>query len=126
MNINQANSEFHRPSQCPVEGWLTFLGHKWNALILKTLSDEPKRFSELAQHLPGISPKILTERLEALVAYQLVDKCYLASVPRGTMYELSPQGENLMPILIQLFEWATEPSHSKDKRNEQHSNITPS
>lgn len=31
------------PSQCPVEQWLAFLGHRWNALLLWHLSAGPRR-----------------------------------------------------------------------------------
>ena len=55
-----------RPHECPVEDWLAFLGHRWNALILWHLQDAPKRYGALADLLPGITAKVLAERLAGL------------------------------------------------------------
>lgn len=54
-----------RPADCPVEEWLAFLGHRWNALVLWHLKAGAKRHGELAELLPKVSPKVLSERLEA-------------------------------------------------------------
>ena len=44
-----------KPRDCPVEDWLNFLGHRWNALLLWHLSVSPKRHGELITLLPGIN-----------------------------------------------------------------------
>lgn len=95
-----------RPFECPVEDWLAFLGHRWNALILWHLRDGPKRNGELADRLPGITPKVLAERLEGLERRDLVTKTHLAIFPRGVLYALSPQGKGLIAILDQLELWS--------------------
>lgn len=46
-----------KPGDCPVEEWLAFLGHRWNALLLWRLSASPKRHGELITLLSGISQK---------------------------------------------------------------------
>jgi hypothetical protein len=68
-NTRKANLDtpaLRRPSQCPVEDWLGFLGHRWNALLLWHLSSGAKRHGELMACLPGMTPKVMTERLEGL------------------------------------------------------------
>ena len=84
------------PRDCPVEDWLTFLGHRWNALLLWHLSVSPKRHGELVTLLPGISPKVLAERLSTLAQRGLIDKSPLATFPRTVSYALSEQGVQIV------------------------------
>ncbi|HZH26902.1 MAG TPA: helix-turn-helix domain-containing protein [Azospirillaceae bacterium] len=94
------------PSECPVEDWLAFLGHRWNALILWHLQSGPKRNSELATLLPGITPKVLSERLDGLEKRGLVRRSPIATFPRGVTYSLSHGSRELVRILDQLELWS--------------------
>lgn len=98
-----------RPADCPVEDWLAFLGHRWNALCLWHLSISPKRFSEMVEALPGITAKVMTERLEALVGRGLVVRAEIPGYPRGTLYEITPRGRGIVAILDQIERWAAKP-----------------
>lgn len=95
-----------RPAECPVEGWIVFLGHRWNALILWHLNSGAKRHGELAAALPGITPKVLTERLEGLERRGLVVRSAVATFPRGVSYAISQRGAELIAILDQIEVWA--------------------
>jgi DNA-binding HxlR family transcriptional regulator len=96
---------FRVASECTVEAWLAFLGHRWNALILYQLSLGPKRFGEIGACLPTIAPKVLTERLGGLERYGLVKR---PAGGRGEAYALTERGTELMPILNQLEIWSRE------------------
>lgn len=98
--------QLRRPAECPVETWLDFLGHRWNALILWHLQDGPKRNGELAARLPGVSPKVLAERLDGLESRQLVSRSTTATFPRAVVYELTPSGAELVAILDQVELWS--------------------
>ncbi|WP_315836818.1 helix-turn-helix domain-containing protein [Bradyrhizobium prioriisuperbiae] len=95
-----------RPHDCPVEDWLAFLGHRWNALILWHLNGGAKRYGELAALLPGITPKVLAERLSGLERRDLIRRSELAIFPRGVVYALSQRGEKLVAILDQVELWS--------------------
>ncbi len=95
-----------RPSQCPVEDWLGFLGHRWNALLLWHLSSGAKRHGELMACLPGMTPKVMTERLEGLETRGLVCRSLLTTYPRGVRYALTERGEQLVAILDQIEIWS--------------------
>jgi DNA-binding HxlR family transcriptional regulator len=95
-----------RPAECPVEDWLAFLGHRWNALVLWHLKDGAKRHRELADRLPGVSPKVLSERLHSLEKRGLVLRSTIATFPRGVTYALSTRGEQLVRILDQIEIWS--------------------
>ena len=93
-------------SECPVEEWLAFLGHRWNALTLWPLQTGPKPHGELVGRLAGIRPKVLTERLDGLEQRGLVSRELLASFPRGVLYTLSARGRSLVLVLDRLEMWA--------------------
>lgn len=95
-----------RPGDCPVEDWLVFLGHRWNALVLWHLAASPKRHAELLELLSGISAKVLAERLSALARRGLIKKSPLATFPRTVSYALSEQGAGVIGILNLIEVWS--------------------
>lgn len=95
-----------RPDECVVEFWLALLGHRWNALVLWHLKAGARRNGELMKALPGVSPKVLTERLDVLCETGLVARISQASFPRSVTYLLTPEGQQLVAILDQLDIWA--------------------
>ena len=106
-----------RPDDCLAEDWLTFLGHRWNALVLWQLSDGPRRYSELQGRLPRVSPKVLTERLGGLVTRGLVQRNETNGFPREVTYALTPQGIGLRGILTQLYDWADQQNEPAEKES---------
>lgn len=95
-----------RPTECLAENWLAFLGHRWNALVLWHLTDGPLRYSQLQARLPGITPKVLSERLAGLTRRGLLVREGRNGLPREVTYRLTPQGQALGPIILNLYEWA--------------------
>ena len=88
---------------CPVELSLEILGGKWKPVILARLKDGPLRYGALRVLVPGLSDKVLTERLRDLAAAGLV------LTQRGetgsVVYALSERGESLRPLLTALYDW---------------------
>jgi DNA-binding HxlR family transcriptional regulator len=88
---------------CPVEFALDVLGGKWKSVILARLKQGPCRYSELRRLIPGLSDKVLTERLQGLCDAGLAE---LAPEPDGAKrYALSQRGRSLSPILQALYDW---------------------
>lgn len=94
------------PAVCPVEDWLAFLGHRWNALLLWHLKGGARRHGELMALLPGISPKVLSQRLVALERRALVARMPAARFPREVRYALTPAAQRLVQVLDALELWA--------------------
>jgi len=88
---------------CPVEVALSAVSGRWTTLVLRELMHGPSSFSELAERLPEISPKVLTERLQNLGDGGLVSRQRLAGFPTRTRYVVTPAGEALRPLLIELY-----------------------
>lgn len=74
-------------------------------------SEGEKRYGDLATLLPGVSPKVLSERLDNLVARGLVLRRPVFRFPRGVGYGLTPKATELIAILDQLEVWSRQDDH---------------
>jgi DNA-binding HxlR family transcriptional regulator len=87
---------------CPVACTLSLVGERWALLVVRELMHGPKRYTDLLDHLPGIGTNILAARLKELEAGGLVEKRKLPPPAASTVYELSPMGRELRPVLHEL------------------------
>jgi DNA-binding HxlR family transcriptional regulator len=92
---------------CGIATALDVIGDRWAALILRDLLLGPLRFGELAEGLPGIGTNTLAARLKDLEGSDVVRRELLPLPDRGTVYELTPYGRELEPILMGLGRWGT-------------------
>ncbi len=69
---------------CPVDLTLSLLSGKWKLLMLHQLLPGARRFSELEQQMPAISPRMLVKVLRELEAYGLVHRTVHAVAPPGS------------------------------------------
>ncbi|WP_319517685.1 helix-turn-helix domain-containing protein [uncultured Martelella sp.] len=113
--VEQRHAARHA-SECALEGWLSFLGHRWNGLILWRLSNGPQSFSQLSAGLSGITPKVLTERLAALTDKALAERSQGKGFPRTANYELTERGKELAAQLRHFYHWAAANPLSTDER----------
>jgi DNA-binding HxlR family transcriptional regulator len=87
---------------CPIAHSLGIVGERWTLLVVRELLQGPKRYTDLADHLPGIGTNILALRLKELEAGGLVEKRKLPPPYASTVYELTPAGHGLRPVLHEL------------------------
>lgn len=82
------------------------LGDRWSFLIVRELAMfGPQGFSALAGGLPGrISRSVLADKLRKLEDLGLVMREEPGS--RGAPYRLAPAGQQLVPTLKSLWDWA--------------------
>lgn len=83
------------------------VGERWALLVIRELMLGPRRFGQLRDGLPELSPNVLTQRLRDLEEDGVVRKVLLeppASVP---VYELTEQGRALEPVLVELGRWGS-------------------
>ncbi|GGZ28052.1 transcriptional regulator [Streptomyces inusitatus] len=99
-----------RFADCPTNRLLDRLGDKWVALVLKELSDGPRRHGELNRAIAGASQKMLTETLRRLERDGLLNRTVTAAVPVRVTYDLTPLGRGLLPVLAAVTRWAEENS----------------
>ncbi|WP_294531952.1 helix-turn-helix domain-containing protein [uncultured Rhodoblastus sp.] len=101
--------------ECPVDRLLNKIAGPWTTYILWLLrQNRALRFGELRAHMPGISPKVLTERLRRLEADRLIFRNQRPTIPPQVFYGLTARGEELKEILDALGataqRWAEEDS----------------
>jgi DNA-binding HxlR family transcriptional regulator len=99
----------HEPGACQaITQVFALLGKRWSGLIIVTLLDGPARFSQIARLVPGVSERMLSERLTELGAAGLVDREVGAGPPVNVSYRLTTRGEALRPALAELERWGHE------------------
>jgi DNA-binding HxlR family transcriptional regulator len=84
---------------------LSLVGERWSLLIVRDLLHGPKRYTDLAQGLPGIGTNILAARLRDLEACGVVAKRKLPPPAASTVYELTEYGRELREVMYALARW---------------------
>jgi DNA-binding HxlR family transcriptional regulator len=90
----------------PARRLLALVGDKWTPIVLFSLSDSVKRFSEMQREIPDISKKMLTQVLRALERGGLVERIVYPTVPPKTEYRLTPDGRILHRPVSTFCDWA--------------------
>ncbi|MFS0784544.1 winged helix-turn-helix transcriptional regulator [Bacillus sp. 1P06AnD] len=104
--INQSNTLKPNITICDsFHSTIEFIGKRWTGIIIYHLLSGAKRFHELQAEIPGISDRLLTERLRDLEKEGLVIKRVYASAPRKVEYELTDRGEELEEIIQAILKW---------------------
>ena len=89
--------------QCPMNSLLRLLMGPWTSTILWTLRQQgPQRFGVLKRQIPGISSRVLTERLKMLADAGVVQRAPLMTIPPQVTYSLTSRGAELSPVLDAL------------------------
>jgi DNA-binding HxlR family transcriptional regulator len=82
------------------------VGRRWTGAILRVLMDGPMRFSEIAQSVPELSDRLLSERMKELERRGMVKRRVISGPPLRVEYSLSEMGRALEPALSELERWA--------------------
>lgn len=107
LPLQENLEKYTKLSECPVRNVISRFSGKWSMLILCVVSEnESTRFNALSKAIPDISPKVLTETLKKLESDGLILREIYAEIPPRVEYRLTPLGKSLMPLIIQLIEWA--------------------
>jgi len=90
-------------SGCPLDSLLRVLSGRWTIYILCRLhKNGDTRFGELKRQMPGISSKMLTERLRTLENAEIISRHHEPTVPPRVTYSLTTEGRELTTILDQI------------------------
>lgn len=88
---------------CPVDRLLRVVSGQWTAYLLWVLNENgPQRFGALQKLVPGISTKVLTERLRMLETAGLLLREQAATIPPQVTYSLTPRGLELRDLMDTL------------------------
>ena len=88
------------------------VGCKWSAAVVAALGRGVHRPGQLERFIPGISTKVLTERLRRMLAYGLITRTEYPGLPLHVEYHLTPIGKKLASVIEQLHALEAELSRS--------------
>jgi DNA-binding HxlR family transcriptional regulator len=95
-----------KDSNCPTGQALDLISSKWTSLVIMSLSEGTKRYSDLQRDIPLVSHKMLTQTLRRLEQKQLIVRVVYAEVPPRVEYTLTEMGQNLIPAIKNVLAWA--------------------
>lgn len=90
---------------CALARAAEIVGERWTLLIIRELLLGPKRFGDLHAHLGGMSPTLLTSRLNALIEDGLIVRRTLPPPASAQLYELTYVGRDLQAAVRELIRW---------------------
>lgn len=90
----------------PLSRVMALLGKRWAGMVLSALMQGPLHFNEVKRAIPGVSDRVLTERLGEFVDLALVSRTVSDTGPVRVQYALTDRGQALRPAITELTRWA--------------------
>ncbi|MFI6498580.1 winged helix-turn-helix transcriptional regulator [Nonomuraea typhae] len=90
---------------CGLARALEMVGERWALLIVRDLLVGPRRYTDLRRGLPKIPTNILSARLKEMEAAGIIHRRVLPRPDGSVVYELTPSGRELEPIVLMLGRW---------------------
>ncbi len=84
---------------------------KWTLAVLEELARGTSRPSELQRALPGLTSKVLSERLRKLERFGLVDRTAYPEVPPRVEYTLTQQGRSMSKLVTHVADFVSDWAH---------------
>jgi DNA-binding HxlR family transcriptional regulator len=92
---------------CPrYERAMSLLSKRWTGVILRALLAGTCRFNGICAYVPGLSDRLLSERLKELESEGIVERRVYAETPVRIEYVLTPKGEELRDVVQVVQVWA--------------------
>lgn len=89
---------------CPIAKALEVLAERWSLLLVREMLMGSRRFNDLRRGVPLMAPSMLSQRLKALEHAGIVHREPVPS-NRSHAYRLTPAGEELRPLIMQIGTW---------------------
>jgi DNA-binding HxlR family transcriptional regulator len=107
VGVTQSQGEEVAGAVCPhFHRAIELIGKRWTGAIVFALTDGPKRYAEVGKAIPGLSDRLLSQRLRELEEEGLVERQVEAGTPVRVTYSLTAMGQELDPALRELKSWA--------------------
>jgi DNA-binding HxlR family transcriptional regulator len=82
------------------------IGRRWSGAIIRTMLGGATRFSEICAAVPGLSDRLLSERLKELDFEGVLVRTVYPETPVRIEYRLTAKGESLAPVIEAISSWA--------------------
>lgn len=92
---------------CPIfQRSLELIGRRWSGAIVRALLAGASRFGDIQQQVPGLSDRLLSERLRELEAEGIVERNVFPEMPVRIEYHLTQKGRELLSVVEAVDAWA--------------------
>jgi len=91
---------------CPIRDILDRVGDRWTLLVLWSLAEGSRRFSELGREIGDISQRMLSQTVRRLEQDGFISRTVTPTVPPRVDYALTPLGLSFLEPLNVLVDWA--------------------
>jgi DNA-binding HxlR family transcriptional regulator len=96
-----------RESFCPYyHHAVELIGRRWTGVIIGAMLGGRTRFSEISHAVPGLSDRLLSERLKELEQEGIVVRTVIPDTPVRIEYRLTEKGEDLGQAMDAISAWA--------------------
>ncbi|MEW6153368.1 MAG: winged helix-turn-helix transcriptional regulator [Actinomycetota bacterium] len=85
---------------------IEIIGRRWTGAIVRALLAGNRRFCEVRSTIPGLSDRLLSERLKELEAEGIVERLVSGCAPMRIEYRLTAKGEALAAVVGAASAWA--------------------
>ncbi|PYT66786.1 MAG: transcriptional regulator [Acidobacteria bacterium] len=103
--MRKANTK--RRSGCPLNASVEMLGDRWSLLVIRDMMLLGRRtFKEFLGSYERPATNVLADRLRRLAAYGIIRTERDPTDGRKLIYQLTPKGIDLAPVLTELVLWA--------------------
>jgi DNA-binding HxlR family transcriptional regulator len=97
------------PAFCPTyHHAIELIGRRWSGVIIRAMIHGATRFSDISASIPGISDRLISERLKELEAEGVVVRTVVPSTPVRVDYALTDKGRALGNVVAAVAAWAEE------------------
>jgi len=99
-------SEIQSPWCAKYQRTVELIGRRWTGAILRALFSGVSRFSDLCETVPGLSDRMLAERLKELEMEGIVQRTVIPDTPVRVEYSLTVKGLELENVILAVSGWA--------------------
>ena len=106
MELTPGNAPFDS-AYCPkFQTAVELIGRRWSGAIIRALMAGSVRFGAVLSKVPGLSDRLLSERLRELESAGIVSRTVYPDIPVRIEYRLTDKGRELEAIVGAISEWA--------------------
>ena len=102
--MEKLREPLHEIAQCGLPLALEAMGERWSFMILRAALNGVQHFEEFQNEL-GIARNILSNRLQRLVAADILARDVMTCDRRKVMYRITEKGSDLLPTMVALRQW---------------------
>jgi DNA-binding HxlR family transcriptional regulator len=100
-------TEHGQSAFCPIfHRAVELIGRRWTGAIIRAMQSGCTRFSDIAHAIPGLSDRLLSERLKELEGEGIVERTVIPETPVRIEYHLTDKGRDLNEVMSAISEWS--------------------